>query len=85
MDRQPAVEVPFQAFEKASGKEVKHKIVARRGGDSSAVYAATETAKRELGWTAKLDVNDMCRDQWAWATVSLRIHMKLCANHRTQW
>lgn len=21
-----------------------------------------------LGWKAKLDVKDMCRDQWAWAT-----------------
>lgn len=60
-----------QAFEKASGKTVKHKIVARRGGDSSAVFAATETAERELGWKSKLDVNDMCRDQWGWATVSL--------------
>lgn len=58
-----------QAFEKASGKKVNYKIVPRRGGDSSAVYAATETAKRELGWVSKLDVNDMCRDQWAWATV----------------
>lgn len=60
----------MQAFEKASGKKVNYKIVARRGGDSSAVYAATETAERELGWKAKLDVDDMCRDQWAWATVS---------------
>lgn len=58
-----------QAFEKASGKTVNHKIVPRRGGDSTAVYAATETAVKELGWKSKLDVNDMCRDQWAWATV----------------
>ena len=41
----------------------------RRGGDSTAVYAATETAERELGWKAKLDVDDMCVHQWAWATV----------------
>lgn len=61
----------WQAFEKASGKTVNHKIVPRRAGDSTAVYAATETAETKLGWKSKLDVNDMCRDQWAWATVSL--------------
>ncbi len=62
-----------QAFEKASGKKVNHKIVPRRGGDSTAVYAATETAEKELGWKSKLDVNDMCRDQWAWASVSTKL------------
>lgn len=35
----------------------------RRAGDSVAVWAATETAERELGWKTKLDINDMCRDQ----------------------
>lgn len=25
-------------------------------------------AAQVLGWKAKLDVNDMCRDQWAWAS-----------------
>ena len=72
-----------QAFEKASGKKVNHKIVPRRGGDSTAVYAATETAEKELGWKSKLDVNDMCRDQWAWASVSsddsARCHAHLCS------
>ena len=57
-----------QAFEKASGKKVEHKLVDRRPGDTVAVYAATETAEKELGWKTKLDVNDMCRDQWAWAS-----------------
>lgn len=41
----------------------------RRGGDSVAVWAATETAERELGWKTKLDINDMCRDQWKWASL----------------
>ena len=58
----------LQAFEKASGKECKHKLVPRRGGDAQAVWAATEVAEKELGWTAKLNVEDMCRDHWAWAS-----------------
>ena len=58
----------LQAFEKASGKEVKYKQVDRRAGDTEAVWAATDTAERELGWKTKLDLDDMCRDQWAWAS-----------------
>ena len=58
-----------QAFEQASGKEVKYKLVDRRAGDSVAVWAATETAEKELGWRTKLDINDMCRDQWKWASL----------------
>ncbi|KAK9807927.1 hypothetical protein WJX73_003338 [Symbiochloris irregularis] len=58
----------IKAFEEASGKKVNHKLCDRRPGDTVAVYAATETAERELGWKTKLDVKDMCRDQWAWAS-----------------
>lgn len=57
-----------QAFEEASGLKVKTKLVGRRPGDAAAVWAATETAERELGWKAKLNVKDMCRDQWRWAS-----------------
>ena len=65
------VEPPFcilQAFETASGKDVKYKLVPRREGDSVAVWAATETAEKELGWKTKLNVDDMCCDQWKWAS-----------------
>lgn len=58
-----------KAFEEASGKKVAYKLVDRRAGDSVAVWAATETAERELGWKTKLDINDMCRDQWKWASL----------------
>lgn len=58
-----------QAFEEASGKKVAYKLVDRRAGDSVEVWAATETAERELGWKTKLDINDMCRDQWKWASL----------------
>lgn len=59
-----------QAFEKASGKKVAYKLAPRRGGDTEAVWAATETAEKELGWKTKLDIHDMCRDQWKWASTN---------------
>ena len=66
--KRQAVVGTIQAFEKASGKKVAYKLAPRRGGDTEAVWAATETAEKELGWKTKLDIHDMCRDQWKWAS-----------------
>ncbi|VFQ63242.1 unnamed protein product [Cuscuta campestris] len=56
------------AFEKASGKKIGMKLCPRRAGDATAVYASTEKAERELGWRAKNGIDEMCRDQWKWAS-----------------
>uniref|UniRef100_A0A5B7AL87 UDP-glucose 4-epimerase n=1 Tax=Davidia involucrata TaxID=16924 RepID=A0A5B7AL87_DAVIN len=56
------------AFEKMSGKKIPIKLCPRRSGDATAVYASTEKAEKELGWKAKYGIEDMCRDQWKWAS-----------------
>lgn len=56
------------AFEKASGKKIPIKLCPRRAGDATAVYASTDKAEKELGWKAKYGINEMCRDQWKWAS-----------------
>lgn len=56
------------AFEKASGKKIPTKLCPRRPGDATAVYASIDKAAKELGWKAKYGVDDMCRDQWKWAS-----------------
>ncbi|CAO2827217.1 unnamed protein product [Amaranthus hypochondriacus] len=56
------------SFEKASGKKIPLKMCPRRPGDATEVYASTDKAYTELGWKAKYDINDMCRDQWKWAS-----------------
>ncbi|PIM98028.1 UDP-glucose 4-epimerase/UDP-sulfoquinovose synthase [Handroanthus impetiginosus] len=56
------------AFEKASGKKLPIKLCPRRPGDATAVYASTEKAEKELGWKAKYGIDEMCRDQWKWAS-----------------
>jgi len=55
-----------KAFEKASNKEVKYKIVNRRAGDIAICYADATLAKETLGWEAKRDLNQMCQDSWRW-------------------
>lgn len=54
------------AFEKACGKKIPHKIVARRAGDIAACYADPATAERELGWKARHGIDEMCADTWRW-------------------
>lgn len=56
------------AFEKASGKKIPLVMAGRRPGDAEVVYAATEKAERELNWKAKYTIEEMCRDQWNWAS-----------------
>lgn len=52
------------AFEKENGIKVPYEIVDRRPGDIAICYADTTKAERELGWKAKRDIFDMCRDAW---------------------
>ena len=53
-----------KAFEKASGVHIEYKIAPRRPGDIATCYAVTDKAKELLGWQAKKDLDDMCRDSW---------------------
>lgn len=53
-------------FEKASGRKVPYKIVARRPGDIAKCYADPGKAKRELGWQAERGLEEMCEDTWRW-------------------
>ena len=56
----------IHAFSKACGKELPYEILPRRAGDIPACYASSEKAEKELGWKAKFNLEDMCRDQWNW-------------------
>ncbi len=56
----------LHAFERASGRNVPYRIVARRAGDVAEVYADPALALSLFGWRAQLGVDAMCRDAWAW-------------------
>ncbi len=52
------------AFEEANGLSIPYSIVDRRPGDIASCYADASKAERELGWTAKRGIVEMCRDAW---------------------
>lgn len=54
------------AFENASGKKVSYTIMPRREGDIAEFYADPSKSERELHWSVKLTLADMCRDVWHW-------------------
>ncbi|OQV23358.1 UDP-glucose 4-epimerase [Hypsibius exemplaris] len=54
------------AFEKASDKLVKYKIVSRRVGDLATYYCDPSLAEKELGWKCQKNLADMCEDFWLW-------------------
>ncbi|MFA6110170.1 MAG: UDP-glucose 4-epimerase GalE, partial [Candidatus Latescibacterota bacterium] len=60
------------AFERASGRAVPYRIVARRPGDVAASFADASLAERELGWRAERDLDRMCADAWRWQSQNPR-------------
>ncbi|PWW05922.1 MULTISPECIES: UDP-glucose 4-epimerase GalE [Pseudidiomarina] len=54
------------AFEKASGRAVPYKIVARRPGDIATCYADPAYAQKSLGWRAERGLDEMMEDTWRW-------------------
>ncbi|PKL00406.1 MAG: UDP-glucose 4-epimerase GalE [Tenericutes bacterium HGW-Tenericutes-1] len=52
------------AFEKVNNIKIPFEIVSRRPGDIAVSYADVSKAKRELGWEAKLTLEDMVEDAW---------------------
>ena len=54
------------AMSEAVGRPIPYKLVDRRPGDIAACYADPTFAATDLGWTAKHDLADMCRDSWNW-------------------
>ncbi len=54
------------AFERACGRTLAHRVVARRSGDVAAYWADPARAQQALGWKAERDLDQMCGDTWRW-------------------
>jgi len=54
------------AFENSNGVAIPYKIGERRDGDLPEFWADADKAKNILGWEAKRNLEDMCRDSWNW-------------------
>ena len=55
----------IETFERANGVRVPNRVVGRRAGDLGVVYCNASKALKELGWSAELGLEAMCRDAYA--------------------
>lgn len=53
-----------KAFEKVNNVKVPYKVVSRRAGDIASCYSDPTKAKKELGFVATKNLEDMCRDSF---------------------
>lgn len=54
----------IQAFKKANNVEIPYEITDRREGDIQEAYANFALAKKELGWEAKLSLEQSLKNSW---------------------
>jgi len=55
-----------KTFEKVYGKPLNYKIVDRRPGDITAIYADTKLADKELGWKTEKTLEEALLSAWKW-------------------
>lgn len=56
----------IKTFEKVYGKSLNYKIVDRRPGDITAIYADTTQANNELGWKTEKTLEEALLSAWKW-------------------
>ena len=60
----------LRAYEKACGKTLPYVIDPRRPGDIAECYAEPKKAFEEMGWKAKLGIEEMCASSWKWQSMN---------------
>ena len=56
----------IKAFEKITKTPLNYKIAPKREGDTTAAYADTAKANKELGWTTKSSLKEALESAWKW-------------------
>jgi UDP-glucose 4-epimerase len=66
MGRGHSVLEVIATFERACGRALPRRVVARRPGDVASYFADAARANTQLGWRARRDLGTMCVDAWRW-------------------
>jgi len=56
----------IKSFEKVTGLKLNYKIVDRREGDITQVWANPDYSNNELGWKAEKGIDEMTLSAWKW-------------------
>ncbi|MFP4487894.1 MAG: UDP-glucose 4-epimerase GalE [Bacteroidales bacterium] len=56
----------IKSFEGVTGEKLNYRVTGRRPGDIEKIWADASLANKELGWSAKLSLDDAMRSAWDW-------------------
>jgi UDP-glucose 4-epimerase len=56
----------IQCFEDANNIQLNWQFAPRRSGDVAEIYANTDRAKEQLGWSSKRNITQALKDAWRW-------------------
>lgn len=56
----------IREFEKVNNLKLNYKLVDRRPGDVEKIWASTDLANKELGWSAQRTISETLASAWAW-------------------
>lgn len=56
----------IKSFVKVSGEKLNYEIVDRRPGDVEKIYADTTKVNEVLGWSSKIELDEMMLSAWNW-------------------
>ena len=59
-----SVKEMVMTFESVNQVKIPYQIQPRRDGDVATCYAAVDKIKKNLHWSAKLSLEEICRDSW---------------------
>jgi len=59
-----SVKEMVKTFEKVNQVKIPYQVQPRRDGDIATCYAAVDKIRNHLNWSAKLSLEEMCRDAW---------------------
>lgn len=59
-----SVKEMVKVFEEVNQVKVPYQVQSRRDGDIATCYAAVDRIKKHLNWSARLSLEEMCRDAW---------------------
>ena len=54
------------SFERVNNIKIPYEIAPRRAGDLATTYSSPQKSAEVLGWKARYNLDDMCRDSWNW-------------------
>jgi UDP-glucose 4-epimerase len=64
----------IHTFENVTGVKLKYRILPRRKGDIASIYADSSLASKELGWKARVTLEETLLSAWNWEKNMMQNH-----------